>query len=509
MEISISQIEKILKKENLLKEIRIGDNWLYQFPVEKYETKFLDLQSNSRTIKRDTNTLFFCKGLTFKQAYLQIAIDNGVKYYLADREYKIDDHQVTGIIVTDIKKAMALLAAEFYQHPEEKLTIVGITGTKGKTTTAYFLKHILDRTFHQKVALLSTIDTTLDGQNYFKSHLSTPVALDLFRMMNEAVENGMTHLVMEASSQAFKQSRVYGLRFNVGVFLNISPDHISPIEHATFDDYLFCKRQIISQSDVMVINQDSRYYSFLHQIIDEKNVPEITYGRQLSADYRIEQEARFSFVSQHLGQLPEFHLQLDGDFNKEDATAAMAVSQKLGASVEDCIRGIEETVVPGRMEQFELHQNIQIYVDYAHNFDSLNRLLNVVRNQHPDHTLWVVTGSTGKKGLNRRVGIGKAIGNFADYAVLTSDDPDTEDPNDIAKAIAGAINNPKVHVKYIEDRKSAIQFALQKAQTGDAVVVSGKGEDPYQKINGVDVPYDGDSVVIKKLIKALDNASNG
>ena len=159
-----------------------------------------------------------------------------------------------GIIVTDIKKAMAVLSMAFYDYPQNKLKLIGFTGTKGKTTAAYFTKYILDVATQQKTALLSTMNSTLDGKTFFKSALTTPESLDLYRMMATAVANGMTHFIMEVSSQAYKTNRVYKLFFDVGIFLNITPDHISPIEHPTFDDYFYCKRQLITHSKVIVLN---------------------------------------------------------------------------------------------------------------------------------------------------------------------------------------------------------------------------------------------------------------
>ncbi|MDY5175049.1 Mur ligase family protein, partial [Enterococcus faecium] len=234
MSFSLEDIRHLLLKEHLLKEFVSTKGWHLDVP-EKAE--FLQLSYDSR--KADASTLFFCKGMNFKEEYLDSAIEQGIQYYVSEQPY---ENSAVGIIVTDIRKAMALLAMAFYDYPQNKLKVIGFTGTKGKTTAAYFTKAILDHTTNKKTALLSTMNTTLDGKTYFKSHLTTPESLDLYRMMAEAVKNGMTHLVMEVSSQAYKTQRVYGLTLDVGIFLNISPDHISPIEHPTFDDYFYCKR---------------------------------------------------------------------------------------------------------------------------------------------------------------------------------------------------------------------------------------------------------------------------
>lgn len=240
MSFSLEDIRNLLLKENLLKEFVSPQGWHLYAPENRV---FKKLSYDSRQV--DAETLFFCKGLNFKEEYLTAAIAQGLNYYVAEEPY---ENEACGIIVTDIRKAMAILSMAFYDYPQNKMLVIGFTGTKGKTTAAYFTKAILDHTTNYKTALFSTMNTTLDGKSFFKSNLTTPESLDLYRMMAEAVENGMTHLVMEVSSQAYKTQRVYGLTLDVGIFLNISPDHISPIEHPTFDDYFYCKRQLILNS---------------------------------------------------------------------------------------------------------------------------------------------------------------------------------------------------------------------------------------------------------------------
>lgn len=501
MSFSIYDIEKILKQYDLLKEFQVADKWYYDYSAKFDDVSIDDLEYNSQKVEQQKETLFFCKGINFKDVYLEQAIKKGVRFYVSQKPVDIVDEEVVGIIVTDVQIAMAVLASAFFGHPEQQLTILGITGTKGKTTTAYFAKNILDQVTDQKVALLSTVDTTLDGKNYFKSQLSTPESLELFKMMRQALDNHMTHLVMEASSQAFKKHRVYGVPFEVGVFLNISPDHISAIEHPSFDDYLFCKRQIIDHAKKMVINYDSKYFSFLSAVCQQKEVPVISYGRQENADVVLQHVKRYAFNINQESQQTAFDTKLDGDFNEEDAAAAVTACLQLGASINQCVAGIKQTTVPGRMEEFTRTDGVQIYVDYAHNFDSLNRLLKTVREEHPNGQVVVVTGSTGKKGLNRRFGLGKAISNYADVAVLTTDDADTEKPAAIAHDIAGAIENPNVNISFIEDREQAIKEALKMVNHPlDAVVIAGKGEDQSQKLNGKLYPYKGDATVVEETI---------
>ena len=342
-------------------------------------------------------------------------------YYVAEQPY---EQSAVGIIVTDIRKAMAILSMAFYGYPQNDLQVIGYTGTKGKTTAAYFTKAILDHTTANKTALLSTMNTTLDGKTYFKSHLTTPESLDLYRMMAEAVKNGMTHLVMEVSSQAYKTQRVYGLTLDVGIFLNISPDHISPIEHPTFDDYFYCKRQLILNSKQVILNHESDYFDLLKETATVYGIPAIVYGRSTQADYEVKSlnDGSHTFqVINHHGNLAidtTYTIKLAGDFNQENATSAIIAAALTGASATDAQQGLKEARVPGRMDQLVQKNGAHVYVDYAHNYLSLKTLLEFAKKEHPKGKVIVVLGSPGNKAISRRHDFGKVLSETADIVFL-------------------------------------------------------------------------------------------
>lgn len=499
MSFSLEDIRELLLKENLLKEFVSDQGWHLTAPTN---FSFENISYDSRQV--DESTLFFCKGLNFKEAYLQSAVSQGLAYYVAEQPYEVS---AVGIIVTDIRKAMAILAMAFYDYPQQKLQVIGYTGTKGKTTAAYFTKAILDHTTNNKTALLSTMNTTLDGQTYFKSHLTTPESLDLYRMMAEAVANGMTHLVMEVSSQAYKTQRVYGLTLDVGIFLNISPDHISPIEHPTFDDYFYCKRQLILNSKTVVLNHESDYFELLKETADLYHIPAIVYGRSPETTYQVTSLAGsghpFTLTSNQ-GQLPieaDYNILLAGGFNQENAASAIIAAALTGASIEDAQTGLKTARVPGRMDQLIQHNGAHVYVDYAHNYLSLKTLLKFAKSEHPKGRVIVVLGSPGNKAISRRHDFGNVLSETADVVFLTADDPAFEDPQKIADEIAEAITNEELLIHYEMDRPTAIEQALAASTAEDSVVIAGKGVDPYQKINGEDVPYEGDYAIVKRLIE--------
>lgn len=241
--ITIETVIQILKNDHNFREVISNGQLHYSY----MGLSFTQLSYDSRDVSPET--LFFAKGAQFKKEYLETAIQNGLAFYVSEIDYEVD---IPVLMVNDIKQAMGLIAMDFHGHPEKKLQLLAFTGTKGKTTAAYFAYHILKE--EHKPALLSTMNTTLDGKTFFKSKLSTPESLDLIAMMAQAVKNGRTHLIMEVSSQAYLVKRVYGLTFDVGVFLNITPDHIGPIEHPTFEDYFYHKRLLLEHSKTVIIN---------------------------------------------------------------------------------------------------------------------------------------------------------------------------------------------------------------------------------------------------------------
>ncbi|GHP12947.1 UDP-N-acetylmuramyl-tripeptide synthetase [Lentilactobacillus fungorum] len=509
-QVTLDEILVILKEHDLLVNSQLNNLRL----------SFKQIAYNSKLVSG--KCLFFCKG-NFKADYLVDAQNRGAIAYVAEQLY--DQVALPGIIVTNIQKAMSLLSAAFFGYPQNSLPTIAFTGTKGKTTSAYFTKAILDRTYRRRVALFSTINTIvgLNPADSVKSNLTTPESLDLFTNMAAAVHNGMSHLIMEVSSQAYKKNRVYGLHYNVGVFLNISPDHIGRNEHPTFADYLHCKEQLLVNSTICILNADGTHISDIYYAAKATTQPEniFIYGREAKvaelgipvdfqyesvADSLAENKIKLVANTEHAKRLAidgTYEISIPGDYNEGNAVTAAITSALMNASSEDIAYGLAHTHVPGRMEIYPTKAHGTIYVDYAHNYGSLHSVLNFLEAQKPTGKTVVVTGSTGDKGVDRREGLGKAINEFADEAFLTTDDPATEDPQTIAAEIAEHIDQRKVKVVYIADRKAAITKAVFQSAPGDVVLVAGKGHDAFQKIDGQNVPYEGDAAIVANLVKGL------
>ena len=480
--IKIETVLDILKKDNLFREIIDQGHYHYNYSKVVFDS----ISYDSRKVKEDT--LFFAKGAAFKKEFLISAVSQGLGWYVAEEDYEFG---IPVIVVSDIKKAMSLVAMEFYGNPQEKLKLLAFTGTKGKTTAAYFAYNILSQ--GHRPAMLSTMNTTLDGMTFFKSALTTPESIDLFDMMNQAVQNDRTHLIMEVSSQAYLVKRVYGLTFDVGVFLNISPDHIGPIEHPTFEDYFYNKRLLMDNSRAVIVNSGMNHFQIVKEQVS--SMEHDFYGAG-SSNTIIDSQA-FSFEA--TGKLAgHYNIQLIGHFNQENAVAAGLACQRLGASLEDIKKGIAATRVPGRMEVLTQKNGAKVFVDYAHNGVSLSNLLSVVE-EHQKGKIILLLGATGNKGESRRKDFGLLLNQHPELTViLTADDPNYEDPLAIAEEIASYISYP---VEKIADREEAIKKALSLTdREGDAVILAGKGADAYQIVEGEKVAYPGDYTLAEKYL---------
>ncbi|MCK8606656.1 UDP-N-acetylmuramoyl-L-alanyl-D-glutamate--2,6-diaminopimelate ligase [Apilactobacillus ozensis] len=511
MSLRLTEILTILKEHNLLTNVEsLADDLAFE-----------NLTYDSRQVT--PKTLFCCKG-NFKEEYLLSAKKAGATAYVSEKTYEAGQGMLS-IQVSDIQKSMSLIGAAFYGYPQNDLFIIAYTGTKGKTTSSYFVRSILKNTTNNKIALFSTIDTVLGNkpEDRFKSHLTTPESIDIFKNMRRAVDNGMTHLVMEVSSQAYKKNRVFGLKFDVGLFLNISPDHIGPNEHPTFADYLHCKEQLLVNSRTCIINAETDYLDDVYYTAKATSQPNNVYlysRNGFTNSMNLPVDCQFSSISDDLNSNiikvlsvsdkckklnidSDYELAVVGDYNESNAASAIIAAAIAGSKVQDAKLGLSSVLIPGRMESYESKNHGTVYVDYAHNYASMHALLGFLKSKSPKGRVIVVVGSPGNKGVDRREGFGKALTENADEAFLTTDDPAFENPLDIAKEIDAHIYHQKVDVHFVMDRKEAIKKAILSGDKNSIIVVAGKGRDPYQKINGVDTPYETDSVVVNNILKGL------
>ena len=457
------------------------------------------LTYNSKAANKDT--LFVCKGASFKKEYLKEALSLGASSYVSEEKYDLEE-EVPYIIVTDIRKAMAALADLFYNSPQDQLKIIGIGGTKGKTTTAFYTKAILDeyaKSLGEKpCGILSSI-STYDGKSTEVSHNTTPEAMEVYRHLHNAVESGLKYMVMEVSSQALKYGRVLGLTFFAGVFLNISEDHISPIEHKDFQDYFESKMLMFSQTNHAVVNKNIDY---LNEVLAySKRARDVmtftTDEKDRDADYIAydikKQAIGSSFMVEGKEVKGEFSLSMPGIFNVDNALAAISAVSLLKVPVEVIKKGLQGAKVKGRMETFHSEdEKIIGIVDYAHNKLSFEKLFSSLKKEFPDYHITAVFGCPGGKAFGRRKEMGTIAGKYADDIILTADEPGFESVAAISQEISPYIEEAGCPYVMIEDRGEAIRSAIMKAQGKTLVVAAGKGHEGSLKIKDqyVDTPSD-------------------
>lgn len=457
-------------------------------------------------------TLFLCKGAKFREQYLLDAIERGAFAYVSETPYP--NAPAPCIQVRDIRAAMGLLADLAYGHPSGRLSITGLTGTKGKTTTAYYIKSILDcwlaARSHRESALLSTIVTD-DGVERRPARLTTPEPLDLQRHLLNAASVGADYLTMEVSSQALKYGRVIGVDLSCAVFLNIGEDHISPIEHPDAEDYFASKLLIFRQAGTACVNLDC---DRADQVLAAAAVcPRIITFSQKDPAARV-----YGSAVRKEGGLIRFHVRTPryeralaistpGLFNVENALAAAAVAECYGIPPEYVEEGLLRAFVPGRMEQYQSADGaITVIVDYSHNGMSLETALRSVRMEYPDRELTVLFGCVGGKAIDRRAGMGHAAGALADRIILTEDDPAGESVADICADIGRFIAAHGRAYTVIPDRPAAVREAILGARRPAVVLLAGKGCETTQKRKNGAEPCASDGMLAQSVLAGYDRA---
>ncbi|MBD5133902.1 MAG: UDP-N-acetylmuramoyl-L-alanyl-D-glutamate--2,6-diaminopimelate ligase [Clostridiales bacterium] len=405
---------------------------------------------------------------------------------------------VPGAAVDDPRAALALLAAEFYRHPAKQLTLIAVTGTKGKTTTAHMLREILTAAGY-KTGMIGTLGAYIgrellsDGSQAIPN--TTPEPIALHRTLRQMADAGCTHVVMEVSSQAMKLKRVHGLTFAAGLFLNLSPDHIGGAEHADFDEYRACKAALFRQCCLAVGNSDDpNWPSIVAQT--PAGVPVLTFGFAPGADTRAlsvgpDPDRPLSTRLAAEGAAP-YHIPMPGAFNAADALAAIALARALRLNDGAIRAGLAKVSVPGRAQRCPVPAPYSVVIDYAHNGSSFHAILSALREHRPRRII-LVFGAGGDRPKMRRADMARAAARWADYAVLTADNPRSERVEDICADISAALG--EFPHETVPDRREAIRRALDLAGPGDVVALLGKGHERYIEENGVRRPFSEQAVL--------------
>ena len=458
-------------------------------------------------------TLFLCKGAHFKEEFLQMARDRGAIACVSEQPYP--SVNLPCLQVNDMRLTIAPLADLFFDHPSGRLKVIGLTGTKGKSSTAYYLKHILDDYMAEKrgaeSGIISSIDT-YDGVERFESHITTPDALDLQRHFARAVEAGLEYLTMEVSSQALKYHRSLCTDFAAAAFLNIGYDHISPIEHTDFEDYFSAKLRIFAQGQINCVNLDCDHANRILSAARAAGAPVYTFSlRDPEADVYASQVRKrgedILFQVRTRRYEREFRLTMPGLFNVENALAAIAVCEGLQIPQRHIYAGLAKARVPGRMEVFSNADNtVTALVDYAHNRMSFETLFRSVQAEYPGRRIVTVFGCPGLKALDRRRDLGEISGKYSDLVVLTEEDSGEEDTLSICQQIAAHVAEQGGAYRIEPNRGEAIRQAVLSCDRPSILLITGKGRETRQKRGREYVEVPTDVEYVQTFLREYDGA---
>ena len=439
--------------------------------------------------------------------YAEDVAQKGATAIIIQDDIEITDclKEVAIIKTEDTRLALAYMSAAFFGYPAKELFTIGITGTKGKTTTTYMVRDILE-TCGIKTGLIGTIQTIM-GDEVIPSMNTTPESYKVHEYFRKMVDKGLKCVVMEVSSQALMLHRTAGIEFDLGVFTNLEPDHIGPNEHSSFENYAECKAMLFRQCKVGIFNRDSEHFE---NMMKGHTCEVSTYGLKEEADI---QGINIRYSRNGGGIYTEFDvkgsalehvvLELPGEFSVYNALCSIAITGHFNLENDKVLSALKTARVPGRVELVPVSDRFSVMIDYAHNAMSLKSLLTTIKEYEPKRIV-TIFGCGGNRSRDRRFEMGEISGQMSDLTIITSDNPRNEEPKDIMADIETGIKKTKGSYLFIEDRAEAVKYAILNAEDGDIILVAGKGHEDYQEIKGVKY-HMTDRELIENAAKELIN----
>lgn len=485
-----------MKLSKICKEIE------YTLLQGSLETEVRDIIYDSRKIAPETMFVCMVGAVTDGHKYIPDAVEKEASVIVLEKEEEAAQipENITVLKVESARLALALMSAALFDHPARKLVTIGLTGTKGKTTTTYMIKKVLEMA-GKKVGLIGTIGAMI-GEEHLPSKNTTPESYELHRMFAAMVEAGCEYVVMEVSSQGLKLDRTAGILFDYGIFTNLSPDHIGPAEHASFEEYMECKSLLFRQCRIGIVNADDEH---VDGILKGHTCEVKTFSAEREADLMasdigfINEDGKLGMHFKVSGCMDcQAKVHIPGRFSVYNSMVTMLVCHLAGISDEAILEGLSKVQVKGRVEMLPVSKDYTLIIDYAHNEVSTRSVLTTLMEYHPKRLICVYGGG-GNRSKLRRYDMGEVTGEMADLCVLTCDNPRDEEIRDINNDIK--VGLARSNGKYIEidDRKEAIAYCMKNAKPGDMIVLLGKGHEDYQEIKGVKYHFDEREAVAEIL----------
>ncbi len=434
--------------------------------------------------------------------FIVSAVEAGAEVIVVEKETDVENRDITVLMVESGRKALSLMSAAYFDYPAKKMITVGITGTKGKSTTEHMVRDIIEKS-GKTCGIIGTVGAFMNGKSVPTEH-TTPESYELQKLFAMMVEEGCEYMVMEVSSQGIKMDRVAGIEFDYGVFTNISPDHIGPGEHENFEEYLSCKAELFRRCKTGIINRDDEHYD---DIVKHATCRIVTFGTSEEVDMRahdirhVSKGGELSMEFQAEGVMKgEIVVGLPGRFNIYNALCAACTGVALGMPKEVILHALEHVKVQGRVEVMPVSEDFSVLIDFAHNGVSSESVLSTLREYNP-HRIVSIFGCGGNRSKVRRYEMGEVIGRMSELAIITSDNPRRENVMDIIEDIKVGMEKSEGAYVVIPDREEAVAYALKHAEKGDMIILLGKGHEEYQEINGVKYHYSDREAIVKGMKK--------
>lgn len=461
----------------------------YELLQGSLDTEVVDIAYDSRKIQPGMLFVAIAGTIQDGHKYIPDVVEKGASVLVVERDVVMPDREVTVVKVTNGRAALSYLSQAYFDYPVSKMTSIGITGTKGKSTITYMIRDIIEKS-GKTCGIVGTIGVVIKGDVTPTEH-TTPESYDLQKYFHDMVEAGCDYMVMEVSSQGIKMDRVAGIHFNYGIFTNITPDHIGPNEHADFEEYLWCKSRLFTMCDVGIVNKEDSHWQ---EIIKDASCDIRTYGES-DADLTASDVEHMNIdgtlsMKFHASGILEGDVivGLPGRFNVANGMCAACAGALLGMPRDVILHALEHVEVRGRLENVPTGRGFSVLIDFAHNGVSTESVLKTLRGYNPARII-AIFGCGGNRSKLRRYEMGEAVGNLAELAIVTSDNPRTEDVMDIVEDIKVGLAKTKGEYIVIPDRQEAVNYAVDHAQDGDMIILLGKGHEEYQEINGVKHHY--------------------
>ncbi len=436
--------------------------------------------------------------------FIDEAINNGATCVVVEENVDfVENPNVIYVIVKNARRALAMISSNYYGNPASKLKMIGVTGTKGKTTTAYMIRNILQES-GKKVGMIGSIYITY-GDKKYDSERTCPESLTLQKILYDMVQDGIQYCVMEVSSHAIALDRVYGIKYMIGVFTNLSKDHLD--FHKTFDEYFETKASLFDNVDYALINSDDVYAPKLIKRLKCKYaLYGLDNGSNLTAmDIRVNNKY-VEFKMRINKMLQKLVVNIPGRYTVYNALAAIGACSLLGCQMDAIERALMLTVVPGRSEIVEINKTFTVMIDYAHNKDSLENII-LATKKYATGRVIVVFGCGGNRDKEKRADMGEVAGKLADFTVITTDNPRQESQKAIISQIEEGMKKTKGIYKVIENRKEAIKFAMRIAWRNDIIILAGKGHETTQELRNKTIHFDEREIVKEIAEKMPDKGS--